>query len=558
MSQYAYLAAFLPRPGSERSKGRRGPIRACAGAARERPMALHVHNTLSKKLEPFVTAEPKVARIYTCGLTVYAPMHLGHARTYCFWDLFRRYLEYRGYHVISVINYTDIDDRIVARAAQREGGAEGPIDLAERNIAGFRRDCRKLHIKDYAAYTRATDFVDEQVSMVRALIEKGHAYATGGEVFYEVGTYPPYGQLSGRSVDEQEVGASGRVTEDFARKRQPADFTLWKPTEGEGPRWSTGATDWPDGRPGWHIECSAMSTALLGKHFDVHGGGIDNMFPHHENELAQSEPLCGHPWVRYWLHPDHLDLKDVKMSKSLGNVIGVDELVDKLGHDSARWFFATQHYRQKLPFSWELCAQSAQGYARIKKLVTVLAGMLGDGAGVRFPAGRYASERPEAERVPRLRHQYVHGAFAEHTERFITRFIAAMDDDLGTPNAVAALFDYVSALYGAGIEQCSDPSSLAAVYRTLTRHLWVLGVEIASPALYPELVADYAEAPQERSEGRGGDGAIDRLLGMRKEARANKDFAKADAIRNLLAEAGVVLEDTKDGARWSYSPPRPD
>jgi cysteinyl-tRNA synthetase len=513
-------------------------------------MTLHVHNTLTKRHEPFVTLQPKVARIYTCGLTVYAPMHIGHARTYCFWDLFRRYLEYRGYHVLSVINYTDIDDRIIDRA---KGRAQGPIDLAERNIAAFRSDCRKLHIKDYATYTRATDFIGEQVAMVEQLIDKGHAYTTEGEVFYGVDTYERYGQLSGRKIEDQEVGASGRVKEDFARKRNPADFTLWKPVDAGGPSWQTEQSAWPSGRPGWHIECSAMSTALLGAHFDVHGGGIDNMFPHHENEIAQSEPLCGQPWVRYWLHPEHLDLKEVKMSKSLGNVIGIDELLSKLSHDEARWFFATQHYRAKLPFSWELCAQASQGYARIKKLVSVLAGLLGDGSGVTFPAGLYASQRPEAERVPRLRHQYLQGQYGEHTQRFIDRFIAAMDDDLNTPNAIAALFDYVSALYAAGIEQCTDKTSLAAVYRTLTRHLWVFGVEHAQPALYPELVADFAEAPSGESAGLGGDAVIDKLLVMRREARANKDFAKSDAIRNLLAEAGVVIEDTKDGARWSVS-----
>jgi len=390
--------------------------------------------------------------------------------------------------------------------------------------------------------------------MIDGLIEKGHAYPVEGEVLYEVETYEPYGQLSGNKLSGQIVGASGRTaSEDVGRKRNPADFTLWKPTSESEPSWTSAHDAWPNGRPGWHIECSAMSTAMLGAHFDVHGGGVDNLFPHHENEIAQSEPLCGRPWVRYWLHPEHLDLRDVKMSKSLGNVIGIDELLTKLGHDEARWFFATQHYRAKLPFSWELCAQAAQGYARIKKLVTVLSGLLGDGTDVHFPAGLYASERLEEERVPRLRHQYLHGQFGEHTARFITRFMAAMDDDLNTPNAVAALFDYVSALYGAGIEECSDKSALAAVYRALTRHLWVLGVEIATPALYPELAADYAEVSAGTAEGRGGDSAIDRLLVMRREARANKDFAKADAIRNLLAEAGVVLEDTKDGARWSVA-----
>ncbi len=509
-------------------------------------MALFVHNTLSKKHEPFITAQPRVVRIYTCGLTVYAPMHIGHARTYCFWDLFRRYLEYRGYHVVSVINYTDIDDRIIAKAGEHQGA----IDVAEKNVAGFRRDCKLLHIKDYAAYTRATDFVPEQVDMVKKLVEKGHAYTVEGEVLYDVQSFASYGALSGRKLDEQEVGASGRVQEDFARKKHPADFTLWKPTHGSEPSWSTGEAAFPQGRPGWHIECSAMATALLGGHFDVHGGGIDNMFPHHENEIAQSEPVCGSPWVRYWLHPEHLDLKDVKMSKSLGNVIGIGELLDKRNHDEVRWFYASQHYRVKLPFSWDLLDQGVLGYARIKRLVSVLADKLAGKGEIMLPAGVYASERDEELRVPRMRHHYVHGQFGALTEAFLTRFIAAMDDDLNTPNAVAALFDYVSALYSAGIEACEDASSVLAVYRALTRHLGVLGVEIADPALYPELVADYAFVDA-AGKGRGGDGAIDRLLQMRLDARKGKDFAKADAIRNLLTEAGVVLEDTPQGPRWT-------
>jgi cysteinyl-tRNA synthetase len=387
--------------------------------------------------------------------------------------------------------------------------------------------------------------------MVKGLIERGHAYAIEGEVLYEVESYAPYGQLSGRKIDEQEVGASGRVTEDVTRKKNPADFSLWKPTEAGDPSWQTHESAWPKGRPGWHIECSAMSTALLGNHFDVHGGGIDNMFPHHENEIAQSEPLCGRPWVRYWLHPDHLDLKDVKMSKSLGNVIGIEELLSRHGHDEARWFYATQHYRAKLPFSWELVAQAAQGYARIKKLVTILADKLRGAPVLTLSRGVYASERPEAERVPRMRHHYLHGQFGTETGAFLARFIEAMDDDLNTPNAVAALFDYVSALYSANIEQATDLASLLAVYRTLVRHLSVFGVEIAEPALYPELCADYAQPAEQAGKGRGGDDVIDKLLVLRREARANKDFAKADAIRNLLTEAGVSLEDTPSGPRWS-------
>jgi len=510
-------------------------------------MALVVHNTLTKKKEPFEPLHPQVVRIYTCGLTTYAPMHIGHARTYCFWDLFRRYLEYSGYHVLSVINYTDVDDRIIARAAAQEG----PVDFAERNIATFRKDCRLLHIKDYSAYTRATDFVDEQLRMIGQLVDKGHAYVVDGEVMYEVETFADYGKLSGNVLSEQIVGASGRVQEDSSRKRHPADFSLWKPAEGGQPQWDVPRPEWKSGRPGWHIECSAMSTAVFGAHFDVHGGGVDNLFPHHENEIAQSEPLCGHPWVRYWLHPEHLDLRNEKMSKSLGNVIGIPELLERHEHDVVRWFFASQHYRSKLPFSWELLEQAAQGYARIKKLVQILEQKLVQLTKPALPAGLYASQRPQAERIPRFRHHYVAGKYGQAASTFLSQFMDAMDDDINTPRAVAALFDYVSALYAAKIEGETESEHLLPVYRCLVRHLAVLGVEIVHPDLYPELVVDYAVTPSPTAAGRGGDGVVDRLLELRKQARANKNFAQSDAIRDLLRDAGVILEDTPQGPRWS-------
>ncbi|AKT41910.1 cysteine--tRNA ligase [Chondromyces crocatus] len=513
-------------------------------------MPLHVFNTASRALEPFVPANPKVVRMYVCGLTVYAPMHIGHARTYCFWDTFRRWLEHSGYHVIGVINYTDIDDRIIA------GGEEsrGCVDLAEQMIAGFRRDCRALHIKDYAAYTRATDFVDEQVSMVAQLIEKGHAYVKDGEVFYEVASFPRYGALSHRVLAEQEVGACGRLEEDIARKRHPNDFTLWKPSDEGQPAWTTGQEGWPQGRPGWHIECSAMSTALLGDHFDVHGGGIDNLFPHHENEVAQSEPLCGHPWVRYWLHPEHLDLRGTKMSKSLGNVVGVSDLVERHGVDVVRWFFSTHHYRTKLPFDWDLLEQAAAGYQRIKRLVDVLAERLSGAPASVFelPRGSYPSQRPPELRVPRMRHTYTTGKFGAASEQFIEKFTAAMNDDLDAPTAMAALFEYVSGLYAAGIEAHPEVAELLPVYRCLTAHLAIFGVEIARPELHAEVCVDYAVPPSSgAAAGRGGDEVVDRLLALRTQARKDKDFAKGDMIRKLLIEAGVEVEDSPQGTRWS-------
>lgn len=523
-------------------------------------MALHVYNTRTKRKEPFVPAQDKVVRIYTCGLTVYSDMHIGHARTYCFWDVFRRWLEYRGYHVVSVINYTDIDDRIISDAA---ANGTGELDHAERVIAGFRRDCRTLKIKDYAAYTRATDFVAEQIDAVQALLDKGHAYVVDGEVLYDVRSFERYGQLSGNVLDDMQDGASGRTDEsERSRKRHFADFTLWKPSKDGEPSWETGKLEWPSGRPGWHIECSVMSTTLLGAHFDVHGGGIDNLFPHHENEVAQAEPLCGHPWVGYWMHPAHLQLlnddnEPIKMSKSLGNVIAIDELVARHGPEMARWFFSVTQYRSSLAFNWTLMDEAAKGFDKVRRALSMIERRLAevDDAALTIPSkGRYASLRAADEAAPRERESFVYGELGEASERFMDRFIAAMDDDMGTPKATAAVFDYVGELFAAGIENDESlaPADLLAAYRCLTRHLWVFGVELAAPRLYPELAADCFP------RGEGGDSGreqalsavIDTMLELRGQARKDKDFAKADLIRDLLKDAGVAVEDTPKGPRW--------
>ena len=524
-------------------------------------MALHVYNTRTKRKEPFVPAQAKVVRIYTCGLTVYSDMHIGHARTYCFWDVFRRWLEYRGYHVISVINYTDIDDRIIERSAE---AGTGMLDHAERVIAGFRRDCRALKIKDYAAYTRATDFVSEQIEAVAALIEAGHAYVVDGEVLYDVRSFERYGRLSGKDLEGMREGASGRTDEaELSRKRFFADFTLWKPSKPGEPSWETGHAAWPSGRPGWHIECSVMSTTLLGAHFDVHGGGIDNLFPHHENELAQAEPLCGHPWVGTWMHPAHLQLLDeegkpVKMAKSLGNVISIPALVEPHGADLVRWFYGVTHYRSSLAFNWQLLSEAAEGFKKVRRALKILEARLAPvpDEELKIPSiGTYASLRSEDQAVPRERESFLFGELGEASGRFMDRFIAAMDDDMGTPKATAAVFDYVGELFAAGIESDAslDPASLLAAYRCLTRHLWVFGVELADPRLYPELAADSeplaAAGPGEgHAEALGG--VIDKLLELRQAAREAKDFARADLIRELLGEAGGSVEDTPQGPRW--------
>ena len=515
-------------------------------------MALHVHNTRTRTLEPFVPAHPRVVRIYTCGLTVYAPMHVGHARTYCFWDLFRRYLEYRGHHVLSVINYTDIDDRIM----QRQGAGVGAADVAERFIATFRADCRALRIKDYAAYTRATDFVDDQVATIARLLERGHAYVVDGEVLYDVASFPHYGRLSGNTLQGQQAGASGRLTDEARRKRHPADFTLWKPSKPGEPAWETGHAHWPSGRPGWHIECSAMSTIMLGEHFDVHGGAVDNLFPHHENEVAQSEPLCGEPWVRYWMHPEHLDLRGEKMSKSVGNIIGIGELLGRHRYDEVRWFFATTHYRTRLAFAHDLIDSAAEGYRRITNAVRVLEARLAElpDEALHVPiAGHYASLRTGDDAVPRDRHHLVHGTFAAVSDRFVRRFIAAMDEDLGAPQATAALFEYVSELFAGGLERETDGPSLLSAYRCLTRHLHVLGIEMPNERLYPQLAAECMPAALTADDGGPVRAAIDGMVAARQAARAAKDFARADALRDLLQQAGIVIEDTPTGPRWSIA-----
>ena len=525
-----------------------------------RPLALQVFNTRTRQLEPFVPADRHVVRIYTCGLTVYSAMHIGHARTYCFWDVFRRYLEYRGWHVLSIINYTDIDDRIMARAAERfsggAGAAGGWLEVAEGVIATFRRDCRMLRIKDYAAYTRATDFIDAQVDMVKQLIAAGHAYVVDGEVFYDVQSFPRYGELSGNTLDGQQAGASGRVGEDAERKRHPADFTLWKPSTPEQPSWPTGEPSWPQGRPGWHIECSAMSTVMLGRHFDVHGGAIDNLFPHHENEVAQSEPLCGHPWVGYWMHPEHLDLRGVKMSKSLGNVIGIPDLVGEHRYDEIRWFFASTHYRTKLAFTGELVHACAEGYKKITRAVKILGDRLREIApeARAIPvASRYASMRGGDQEFPRERESFAYGAFGAQSSRFVERFIQAMDHDMGCPQATAAMFDYVNELFAGGLETTQDGPSLMAAYRCLARHLYVLGVEVVDEVLYPELAADCMPGADSGDSTAPYRAVIDRMLELRMEARKSKDFARSDLIRDLLKAAGVAVEDTPAGARWELA-----
>jgi cysteinyl-tRNA synthetase len=516
-------------------------------------MALHVFNTLTRKKDLFVPATPPVVRIYTCGLTVYSPMHIGHARTYCFWDMFRRYLEYRNYYVMSVINYTDIDDRNL-QAATPERGA---LDIAEDVIATFRRDCRLLRIKDYAVYTRATDFTQGQIEQVAKLIELGHAYVVNGEVFYDVGSFPGYGQLSGRNVDEQQVGASGRVGEDVERKRHPADFTLWKPNGPEQqhyPAWQTGQDAWPSGRPGWHIECSTMSSATLGATFDVHGGAVDNMFPHHENEIAQSVPLCGcETWVKYWMHPEHLDLRGEKMSKSLGNVIGVPQLLAGHSYDAVRWFYAMTHYRTKLGWGDDLIASAAEGYSKITKLVKVLEEQLGQASDAELAipaAGQYITLRAGDSAVPRMRHQYSFGKYGEITSRYIERFTAALDDDLNCPMAVAATQDYARELYSAGIEGDGEHASVLAAYRALTRHLYVLGIEFPHARLHPQLTAECFPVGASADATAPYSAFIDRLLAARLQARKDKDFAKADMLRDVLAEAGLAVEDTPQGPRW--------
>lgn len=455
-----------------------------------------IYNTLTRSREPLRPLEPGHVRMYVCGMTVYDFCHVGHARVMVVFDMVTRYLRARGYRVTYVRNITDIDDKIIRRAAE---AGEPMQALTGRFIDAMNEDAAALGVLPPDHEPRATAHIADIIAMIERLIERGHAYAAAnGDVYYEVASFDGYGRLSGKQPADLRAGARVEVDED---KRDPLDFVLWKAAKPGEPAWSS---PWGEGRPGWHIECSAMSTQCLGNHFDIHGGGADLQFPHHENEIAQSEGATGEPFVNLWMHNGFVRVDDEKMSKSLGNFFTVREVLREFQAEEIRLFILASHYRSPLNYG---PAQLSASRAALQRLYTALRGL---------PA---ATPDP-ATAAP-----------------WQARFRACMDDDFNTPEAFAVLFELAREVNRA---RDADPDRAAALAAVLRELGGILG-----------LLDDDPDAYLSRAAGGTDDAAeIDALVRERTEARARRDFATSDRIRDTLAARGIALEDGPQGTTW--------
>ena len=466
---------------------------------------LVVTNTLTGKKEPFHPQQAPEVKMYVCGLTPYDEAHIGHARAYVAYDVMRRYLEHRGFHVHHIQNITDVDDRIIARA--HEKGVH-PLDYAATMHKGAEEAFGKLRIKPPHRYPKVSEHIQGIVEMTQTLVKRGHAYVGqdehGQSVYFSVESDPDYGKLSHLNRDELLQGVRKDVAEG---KRHPADFALWKASKpGEGVAWDS---PWGKGRPGWHIECSVMAKALLGDTLDVHGGGWDLIFPHHENELAQSESANGKPFVKYWLHVGFLTVEGEKMSKSLGNFTTLNAALREWPPEALRLWFASTHYRSPIDYSLVALGQAAKTIERFTNML---------------------HNARHAKATARKEHKHSDDEFLAQVELRKRQFEAAMDDDLNTPNALAVLFE----LSGDVNRYLADPHG-----PTLDKAL----------AAFHALEQVFDVLPEEKESG---DAAplLDLLLEVRDMARKRKDFQASDRIRDRLAELGYVIEDAAGGARW--------
>jgi len=465
---------------------------------------MKLYNTLTMKKEDFVPLESGKVSIYACGPTVYNYFHIGNARPLIMFDVLRRYFEYRGLEVTFVQNFTDIDDKIINRA--NEEGVESSA-VAEKYINEYWTDARGLGVKDASVHPKATENVDGIIEMVSELIEKGLAYQSGNDVYYRTEKFKDYGKLSKQQIDELMVGARVDKSED---KENPLDFALWKGAKPGEPSWSS---LWGEGRPGWHIECSAMARRYLGKTIDIHCGGQDLIFPHHENEIAQSEGANGCEFVRYWLHNGFISIDNKKMSKSLGNFFTVREAAEAYGYENIRMFMLMSHYRSPLSYSGDILIQSKNALVRIKTARDTLDFITQNGS----------ESLREEEKV-----------FTETLGNYRDRFIAAMDDDFNTADAIAVIFELVRE--SNSICASSNASKVFAkeTLTILDELTGVLGL----------LYADKNE-----SSGSPLDAEIEALIKARELARADKNWSEADKIREELTKMGIILEDTKQGVK---------
>ena len=465
-------------------------------------MALQVHNTLTRRLEPFETLEAQVVKMYVCGPTVYDRAHIGHAMSAIVFDVIRRYLEYRGYRVVHVMNFTDVDDKIINRA--NDLGMD-PLDLAQRYVDQWFEHVRALNVLPAHHTPRVSQVMPQIIDVVAALIDKGYAYVVDGDVYYRVRQFPAYGKFSGRDLDDALVGARVAVDE---RKEDPLDFAVWKAAKPGEPFWEA---PWGQGRPGWHIECSVMAIYYLGPQIDIHGGGTDLIFPHHENEIAQAEAYTGQkPFARYWLHNGMLQLRGEKMSKSLGNLVTIEDFLAEHEADVLRLVVLSSHYAKLLGYDDEVVAEAEQALRRLRGALRPPTGTLADGEPVQALDAQVTTAR----------------------EGFHT----AMDDDFNAAGALGHVFTLVrviNAAREAGVG--GEPFAQAqAAFRQLTQ---VLGLEL----------------PEERGKAAEAAPFIEALIDVRATLRQEKQWALADGVRDRLLDLGVVLEDGPQGTEWRWA-----
>ena len=473
-------------------------------------MSLKVYNTLTRQKEPFGPIEAGRVRMYVCGPTVYDKAHVGHAMSSIVFDIIRRYLEYRGYTVRHVMNYTDVDDKVIRRA---EALGTEPIALAEGYIAEYDKHLRDLNVLPADAYPRVSQEIEHIIAMVKGLVECGFAYDIDGDVYFRVVRDEHYGKLSGRKVEDMLAGARLEVDE---RKEAPADFALWKSAKPGEPAWDS---PWGKGRPGWHIECSAMSLHHLGEEIDIHGGGNDLIFPHHENEIAQTESLTGKPFARYWIHNGMAQLGGEAMSKSTGNVFTVEAFLSKYEANVLRMMILNSHYRSPLTFNDEVAQQAQRGLERMRGALRPPMSIADGPDGISAGLGDFSEE----------------GSLEAVAVSARKNFESAMDDDFNTPSALASLFELVRVINTARDARVSA-SGLGPAQALLIELTGVLGVDLAGRPGQVQAAGPF----------------IDLLALVRHELRSAQQWELADRIRDRLAELGVVLEDGKDGSLWRF------
>lgn len=464
---------------------------------------MRIYNTLTQQKEEFIPIEENKVSMYVCGPTVYNYIHIGNARPAIFFDVVRRYFEYKGYEVNYVSNFTDVDDKIIKKAI--EEGVHSK-EISERYIDEFQTDMDTLNVLEASHQPKATEEIDGMIDMIKILIEKDHAYERNGTVYFKTRSYEEYGKLSKKKIDDLESGARIAVSEE---KDDPLDFVLWKPKKEGEPYWTS---PWGNGRPGWHIECSVMSSKYLGEQIDIHGGGEDLIFPHHENEIAQSEAATGKPFAKYWMHNAFINIDNKKMSKSKGNFFTVRDISEEYPGQVIRFFMLNAHYRSPLNFSRDLIEVAENSLTRIITSVEQLDHLLkSDGL---------KNKKPSDKEVILLK----------EVDSLEEKFELAMDDDFNTADAIAAIFELVR-LANVNCNSESSRKFIETIGHKIINLCDILGIQTET---------DEEILPEE----------IEKLIEDRQSARKNRDFSKADQIRDMLLDKGIVLEDTREGVRW--------